>query len=112
MYVKSYHELKNLLSSSSLSFLWLLWLSGLFLWLVLSEKIDGWTARNRLGWGEARETTLLWEVSGVGLIDIVPVAADWVGGDWVEALDWWSVLQLKLGSIKVMWTLGVVVTWP
>jgi hypothetical protein len=113
MYVKSYHELKKQQFSSSFSFLLFLWLLVLFLvFIFVLEQINGWTARNFLSWGEARDSTLLWESTSVGLIDIVPVAADWVGGLWVEALDWWSVFQLKLGTIKVMWSLRVVITWP
>lgn len=90
----------------------LLWGVVFFDWLILGEEIDGWASWNSLDWSKTRDSTLLWKWSIVGLIDIVPVAADWVSGNWIEALDWWAVFQLKLGAIKVVWSLGVVVTWP
>ena len=88
-------------------------LSSISLSLLLGgDEVDGWASRDFLDWGlTLNESTLLWKWGAVGLVDIVPVAGDWVLGNWVNALDWWSVLELELGSIEVVWTLGVIVAW-
>lgn len=87
-----------------------------FLLLLGSFEIDIRSSDNLLDWSlSLNESSLLGKRSSVGLIDIVPVAADWVGVAWADALDWWSVghgrFQLDLGTVDIVWSLGVVVAW-